>query len=87
MNRRQVDILDRLLTDSEFYTIDRLAEIFGKTERTIYADISEISRYCEKFGVNVFSVNASGKIVRKDNTFVQVNLLEEIDFYEYELNT
>lgn len=86
MNERQVEILGRVLADANFYTIDKLSTIMGKSKRTIYADLNQINDYFSTEGINIFVVNESGEIDKHRGKEATKELVEKINFYDYELN-
>lgn len=87
MNKRQIDILCRILEDPQFYTIDKLAEIMNRSERTIYKDLVDINYYFSKYKINAIVLNDRGEIHLDSRERLHEFLWRKIKFADFELNT
>ena len=87
MNKRQVDILGRIIEDPQFYKVFRLAKIMNRSDRTIYNDLVDINDYFSKYNLDVIIFNDNGDIELNSNKNLNELLLNKINFNDYELNT
>lgn len=87
MNRREYEILTRVLQDPIFYDINQLSKSLEKTERTIRNDLLSIQTF--------LSENQIPKIIITEDGHLQIpigyerqilTLLEQMNFYTYGLN-
>lgn len=87
MNKRQVDIIGRIIEDSKFYKVSRLAKIMNRSKRTIYNDLVYINDYFSKYDQDVIVFNNDGDIELNSNKDLNELILNNIKFNDYELNT
>lgn len=87
MNKRQVNILNRILIDPQFYTIARVSDFVGKTERTVYNDLIEINYFLSKFDIPPIVPSDDGNIGLEQKSRLVTCLRDCLKFNDYELNS
>ncbi|EOR27529.1 transcriptional antiterminator, BglG family protein [Clostridium sartagoforme AAU1] len=87
MNKRQMDIIGRVIEDPQFYKVSKLAKIMNKSDRTIYNDLVSINDYFSKYDFDFIQFNENGDIELNDNKKLNDLLNNKIKFDDYELNT
>lgn len=87
MNRRQMDILGRIIEDPKFYKVSKLAQITNMSSRTIYNDLVDIHDHFLRQGLDIITFNDNGCIEINEEKELNEFLLDKIKFDDYELNT
>ncbi|WP_298703180.1 BglG family transcription antiterminator [uncultured Veillonella sp.] len=85
MNHRQVQILQRILVDPQFYTIKKLATLMGRTERTVYNDLLEINDFLSSYQLDTIELSEDKSISLEQREVLDNFLKNQLSYKDYEL--
>ncbi|WP_295788191.1 PTS sugar transporter subunit IIA [uncultured Veillonella sp.] len=87
MNHRQVQILQRILVDPQFYTIKKLATLMGRTERTVYNDLLEINDFLTSYQLEPIELSEDKNISLEQREILDNFLKNQLSYKDYELTS
>ncbi|MBS4912999.1 MAG: PTS sugar transporter subunit IIA [Veillonella sp.] len=85
MNHRQVQILQRILVDPQFYTTKKLAALMGRTERTVYNDLLEINDFLNSYQLSPLELSEDKNISPEQRDVLSNFLKNQLAYKDYEL--